>query len=211
MDIDALIEAAKQKRRSGEVTPILVVEGDSTVHVALKKVWGDQEVRAQLMFSLGGTLGYGLNAKRAIVVVDAWCSETDATAMTEAEREEYRSTEHAGEVLLPRDDPNRTEALLVSESTRDTLKLTTIKYTNVDGVITFMEPDVSTDFEDFTFKRFWEGVAAAEAQINELAKALLSKGLAHTFKDTGRTALDGARVAARQVAFEAFGEWLTVQ
>lgn len=200
-----LDDARTLLRRDGDLIPIALVEGSDNVLCALAGAFdgATQADRAELMWNLGVTIGFGFDAKRLVVVADTYMSEYDMKGKSKEDID-------IDSIPAPSEDPNRIECIVVQVQNPDGLECMAFqKYYRRDSGIEFpeatiVEGDEANKLEDYTFKYFFLGMKSATEKVDEICMAA---GVEpdFVFEDSGHTALEHTKRAARRAAVTLFG------
>lgn len=197
-----LLRLARSYRMRGHLHPLIIIEGaEETLFLDVGRVWGDHDVRKTLMYQLGGTIGFGIDAQRLYALVDVWVSMLESAPDETEEQARARA-----DGIVPSQDPNRRQALQCIEVPKEGAEeISWQPYTSHKHSLKFEKP-VSWDhsFEDFTFGYFWQALRLSESASVGLMKAFGAES-STVFQDSGMSADSHARRAARTLAFKRFG------
>lgn len=198
-----LLAIARRVREAGPLHPLVVIEGaaDPPMFFDANPYWGDHAQRKQTMSSLGGLLGYGLDAQRIYVVVEMWIAEE---RMTADEMEAYRDRIRRGDVVPPSERPDRQSAIQVMELTPTEAPAGMVLqvFKRRKGKLRWAPPRewrTGEQVEDFTFGMFWKGLELTNDLGGVFNDAAVDFGLEDTFS---------MRRAARRAAVHTFGAGL---
>lgn len=164
-----LLAVARRVRADGPLRPLVVIEGaDETLFFDAAPFWGEHGRRKRVMRSLGGTLGYGVDAQRIYVVVEMWIAEESLIGATEAEVQDLIDRTRRGDVVAPSDRPDRQSAIQVIETSPTETPAGSIlqKFKRRKGKLRWDTPRewrTGEYVEDFTFGEFWVGLGMTEA------------------------------------------------
>lgn len=204
-ETDAFLQAARMNlERDGHLIPTFILwTEDGVIFVDAHAVW-TEGAKDRFTYMLGRTIGFGYDVKRFWAINDAYLKSI-------AVADDINSKEDTLPHRRLIDDPDAGECIIVSELWEDG---------TITGFILPYERDVSLggttfNFKDVTemdtkttrsylFEQFWEGKQSAGVVLQ---RAYDNVGISDefVFSDTGFTALETARRAARQAAITVFG------
>lgn len=192
-EAERLLSSARGIRNGvDDVHPILVVKGkDEDVLCDMSNMdWSTTKKRENLLFRLGSTLGYGLDADRIFAVVDAWAAFHDKGVDMDT-------------IVRPSEDPNRVECLMVISLSEEGQFFSLIQRYNSGGdEIEWGEVETSdapaTDHNIFT--AFFNGKQYAANGIAKIVEENYRGNWDFVFEDTGRTIREAARLGSRYAA-----------
>jgi hypothetical protein len=196
-----LLALARRVREHGPLHPLVVIESadDPALFFDANPFWGNHAQRKRVMYTLGGTVGYGVGAERIYVVVEMWIAEEHFTG-TEADVEAMRDRVRRGDVVPPRDRPDRQSAIQVMELSPEETPAGMVlqTFTRRKGKLRWSTPrewKTGDQAEDFTFGEFWRGYTLTAAIRDAVFRD----------KDTNDGVDQYMRQAARKTAVTRFG------
>jgi hypothetical protein len=200
-----LLAVARRVRANGPLHPLVVIEGadDPPMFFDANPYWGDHRQRRQTMRSLGGLLGFGLDAQRIYVAVEMWIAQEEFSG-TDADVQERIAAFRRGDLVPPSERPDRQSAIQVMEltPTESPAGMVVQVFKRRKGKLRWAPPrewQTGEHVEDWTFGEFWHGVAQTVALGGMFDGAAQDLGIGDTFS---------MRRAARRAAVHNFGEGL---
>lgn len=208
MELTKLLDRAKQNlEEDGALMPCLFLENttkNELVIVGIAVNWNDHHAKHEMVWRFGQTIGFGYDIDRVTMATEAWV----AVAPMEEGEDAKQARQKLPKSLA--DHVGSREAIIVIESTGPKTGAGSMTYFNkevtLEGhTITFEDPiEMKGKMDSGLIDRFWEGKGEAEKAIEKVYN-ILNITPDHVFEDTGRTAREGAQVAARALALRQFG------
>lgn len=145
--MEGLFEQAKLVMiKNGQHLPQLIVETDIGVQLAIIQLPDNIDKKSQIFFELGRKMA-PFNPKKLFFICEAWVSKYERD-------ERYRG--------LPRNDPHKTEAIVITSCTKEGTKLIgQMTFFKQNGTLCFQKPDVALEgtYDGIT-DHFFAGVTA---------------------------------------------------